>query len=160
MRNSIATVGDANPDTLLANPLNWRDHPQEQRDALEVALENLGWLKRVIVNRTTGRIIDGHLRVEQAKALGLATVPVVWVDLTERQEALALATLDPLSLEATTDAQKLRELLQDLGTTLNPDLDTLIADLARRQGVAAETPTPERSPPPEKVVCPRCGETW
>lgn len=161
MRNAIADIGEADPHTLLANPLNWRDHPQAQREALNTALEGLGWLKRVVVNRTTGRIIDGHLRVEQAKTLGLPTVPVVWVNLTERQEAVALATLDPISLEAVTDQGKLRELLQDVGETLNPDLDQLLADLAKRQGLDLEKPpAPERSGPPEKITCPRCGSAW
>jgi ParB-like chromosome segregation protein Spo0J len=160
MKNRIARVGLANPADLVAHNLNWRDHPQEQRDALETALENLGWLKRIIVNENTGRIIDGHLRAEQALALGIKEVPVVWVNLSEREEAVALATLDPLSLDATADKDKLRDLIDSVPDTLNEDLDALLNDLAKRQGVASEKPTKTLSEAPEAILCPRCGHGW
>jgi len=40
-----------------------------------------------VVNTTTGRLIDGHLRVELAKAQGQPTIPVVYVELSKTKNA-------------------------------------------------------------------------
>lgn len=110
-RSRIIGEGDEAPDQLLANPLNFRVHPQEQGNALGGALDVLGWVQRVVVNRSTGNVIDGHLRVSLALQRGEPTIPVSYVELTEAEEALALATLDPIAAMAGTDAALLREVL-------------------------------------------------
>lgn len=96
LRSRIVGEGVEAPDQLLANPLNWRTHPKEQVDALEGLLRDVGWVQRVIVNRTTGHIVDGHARVELALRRSEATVPVLYVELTEAEERLVLAALDPI----------------------------------------------------------------
>ena len=65
-RNRIAGSGEESPDQLLANPRNFRRHPKHQQDALRGVLAEVGWVQDVIVNRTTGHLVDGHLRVELA----------------------------------------------------------------------------------------------
>lgn len=105
VRESVEDAAD-----LVANPDNWRQHPPAQRDALEHVLARIGWVQRVIANDTTGHVIDGHLRVELA-AERAEQVPVVWVQLTPEEEAIVLATLDPLAAMATTDTDRLRELV-------------------------------------------------
>jgi DNA modification methylase len=98
--------------SLLANPENWRTHPGEQREALRGSLDSLGWVQDVIVNTRTGHVVDGHARVEEAISRGEETpVPVVYVDLSEDEERLALAIIDPISAMAGTDTTKLAELL-------------------------------------------------
>ena len=54
------------PDQLLAQPLNFRTHPQAQRDALAAAIDEVGFIRSVTVNKTTGHLLDGHERVWQA----------------------------------------------------------------------------------------------
>ena len=88
------------PDQLLANPANYRRHPARQRDALRGSLDELGVVAPVIVNRTTGFVLDGHARVEEYLSAGIATVPVAYVELSEEQEKLALLMLDPISAMA------------------------------------------------------------
>lgn len=157
-RNRITGHALVDARTLHANPYNFRDHPEHQAQALEQALDGLGWVKHVIVNKRTDRIIDGHLRVEQAAERG-EKVPVVYVDLTEREEALVLATLDPIAGEAGTDAEKLGALLGDLREEFAA-LDTLLREVAIHGGIlldSAGKPTPT---PPSGVTCPRCGHTW
>lgn len=132
-RNRIAGYGDEAPDQLLANPKNWRRHPKHQQDALQGVLEEVGWLQDVIVNRTTGRLIDGHLRVELALRHNAASVPVKYVDLTEEEENLALATFDPLSALAFTDGAQLAQLLEEVSTesdAVHALLDDLAAEAA------------------------------
>jgi DNA modification methylase len=112
-RNRITGSGEEAPDQLVANPQNWRVHPGNQRDALRGSLATVGWVQQVLVNQRTGHVVDGHARVEEALSRGEATVPVLYVDLDPEEEALVLATLDPISAMANTDDAKLRELLAD-----------------------------------------------
>jgi ParB-like chromosome segregation protein Spo0J len=52
------------------------------------ALAEVGWVAEVLVNRTTGHIVDGHLRVELALAPQESTIPVTYAELTEDEERL------------------------------------------------------------------------
>jgi hypothetical protein len=54
LRNRIVGSGTLAPEKLLANPLNWRGHPRRQEEAVEGALEEVGWVQDVIVNRLPG----------------------------------------------------------------------------------------------------------
>lgn len=65
-QNRIIGYGEESPDQLLANPHNHRIHPKRQQQALKGSLDTLGYIQTVIVNKTTGHIVDGHLRVEMA----------------------------------------------------------------------------------------------
>ena len=80
-RNRITGSGQEAPDQLLANPANWRIHPKAQQDALAGALDAVGWVQQVLVNRNTGFVVDGHARVALALSRGEPTVPVLYVDL-------------------------------------------------------------------------------
>ena len=113
-RSRIVDEGEEDPTQLLANPRNWRKHPGRQRDAIRGSLGTVGWVQRVIVNRTTGHVVDGHARIEEAISAGEKTVPVVYVELSLEEEALVLATLDPIGAMAATDQATLRELLGEV----------------------------------------------
>jgi hypothetical protein len=110
-RLRIVDSAEVPPETLMPNPLNWRSHPPEQQAALEGTLKQVGWVQQVLVNRRTGHLLDGHLRVSMAVRRKEATVPVLYVDLSEAEEAVVLATLDPLSAMAEIEREQLRELL-------------------------------------------------
>jgi ParB-like chromosome segregation protein Spo0J len=127
-RNRIVDHTEEDPAQLLANPLNFRRHPGAQRDALRGSIGELGWIKAVLVNRTTGHVIDGHARCEEAITAG-ATVPVDWVEMSIEEERLALAVLDPISEMATRDDEALAALLADVSTQ-NEGLQTLLDDMA------------------------------
>lgn len=135
-RNRIVGHGAESPDRLAANPRNWRLHPKSQQDALVGVLADVGWVQDVVVNQTTGFILDGHLRVATALAAGQASIPVVYVDLTPDEEALILATLDPLGAMAEADTTQLRSLLADV-TTDSAAVQTILTELAE----AAEAAT-------------------
>lgn len=113
-RSRIVDHGTEPPGKLLPNPANWRIHSKAQEDALSGVLDQVGWVQDVIVNRQTGHLIDGHLRVALAVSAGEPGIPVVYVDLDPAEEALVLASLDPLAGMAATDGTKLVELLSTL----------------------------------------------
>ena len=81
--NRIVCHGEEKPYKLLANPANWRRHGESQQRALSGVLGEVGLVQSVIVNRTTGHLVDGHLRVELAIAAHQPQIPVVYVELSE-----------------------------------------------------------------------------
>lgn len=149
LANRIVRHDDVPPDQLLANPLNFRRHPGEQLDVLRGSLEQLGWLKTVIVNETTGHVLDGHARVEEALHRQEKTVPVTIVALSLEEERLALAILDPSSEMARTDDAILADLLAEVQTTdarLALFLDELKGDLHPVLEAGATAPDPPSVP--------------
>jgi DNA modification methylase len=147
-RNRILGSGEEAPDQLVANPANWRKHPPEQQRALAGALGEVGWVAQVLVNSTTGHIVDGHLRVELALARHEASVPVTYVELSEQEERLVLASLDPLSAMANAENDALAALLADLSVE-DAGLAALLADLA------ADLPRAGLTDPDEAPALPR-----
>lgn len=115
-RSRIAGTADVPPGDLAANPANWRTHPRLQREALAGSLDGVGWVRHVVANRTTGRLVDGHARVELALSRGEPTVPVLYVDLSPEEERLVLATLDPIGALAGADAASLGSLLAEVSS--------------------------------------------
>ena len=113
-RNRIVGHADVAPAELVPNPRNWRSHPQEQQRALAGALGEVGWVAEVLVNRTTDHVVDGHLRIELALARHEPIVPVTYVELSEDEERLVLASLDPLAAMATAEKDALEALLAGL----------------------------------------------
>jgi len=134
-RNRIVEHGEVDPATLVPNPRNYRRHPDRQLSALTGALDEVGWVAPVTVNRTTGRLVDGHARVELALQNGVRSVPVQYVELSEAEEAIVLATLDPISALAGQDAAALDSLLDEIATD-NVDLLDLFGQMEEENAIA------------------------
>ena len=159
IRNRIVGHGDEDPEQLLAHPQNFRRHPGPQLDALRGSLKELGWVKGVLVNRATGHVVDGHARVEEAMRQGQKSIPVDYVELSEEEERLALAVLDPISEMATRDEDALNSLLADVPVPDDAGLKSLLAELKGESGLkedADEDAVPE--PPVDPITKP--GDLW
>jgi DNA methylase len=149
-RNRIVGSGEERPDQLLANPANWRIHPGSQQDALAGSLDVVGWVQQVMVNRRSGYLVDGHARVALAISRNESTVPVLYVDLEPDEEALVLASLDPISAMAATDDAQLQALLAGIETE-NEGLRALLDELAGtgpKDGLTDADDIPEPSADP------------
>jgi hypothetical protein len=133
-QNRIVDYVDVAPADLVPNPRNWRTHPAEQQRALGGALSEVGWVTGVVVNRTTGNVVDGHLRIELDLTRQEPAVLVTYVELTEGEEALILATLDPIGAMANAEATALASLLSGLEPA-DEALRALLDDLTREQGI-------------------------
>lgn len=123
------------PAELNDNPKNWRTHPQEQIDSLGDVLNHVGWAGACLLNERTGRLIDGHARKKLALINGAEKIPVLIGNWSEEQEALILATLDPLAAMAQADAVKLDELLRVVPNVGSEAIDSMLAGLAEENGV-------------------------
>ena len=174
-QNRITRYGEQAPSQLVANARNWRTHPRAQQDALEGALRKVGIVQNVVVNQRSGRMLDGHLRVQMAINTGQPMVPVTYVDLSDEEEALILATIDPVTGLAGTDQElldslitdiRLSDLGMDLGTGLNDLLNSLSPDPSRTVQAEDDLPVLPASPVSRPgdlwlfgghTVCPHCG---
>jgi hypothetical protein len=144
-KNRIVGHGTEDPSQLVSNPFNWRVHPTHQRHAVKDALDQVGWIQEAVINRTTGNVVDGHLRIDLAVEQGETEIPVQYVELTEKEEKLVLATLDPLSALAVADQDQLKLLMEDIdahGAVLKGFLDDL------EQAVGPPPEMPLRQPDP------------
>jgi len=133
-KNRIVGHGEEAPDQLLANPHNWRIHPGFQQEALAAVLDEVGWVQEVIVNRTTGHLVDGHLRVQLAMRRDEKTIPVKYVELSEAEEQMILAMLDPIGAMAAADREKLEELLSIVQSS-NEQVQQMLERTAVKEGI-------------------------
>jgi hypothetical protein len=150
-RNRLIGHADVDPESLLANPKNWRIHPHPQEEALAGVLAEVGWVDSVLVNQRTGFVIDGHLRVAHALSMGESSVPVDYVDLSEEEEDEVLATFDPLASLAVSDGAKLKDLLDGVETS-NEALRRLLADVSANASTATMPQGTDLTPEDKLVV--------
>jgi len=124
-KNRIVGESIVDPDAVELHPLNWRRHSDKQLRTIGESLERLGWVQRVIVNKRTRHVIDGHARVALARERG-EKIPVVWVNLSKEEENLALAAIDPIAAMAKADLDAYAMLCEELPELQPGDLSDLI----------------------------------
>ena len=130
-RNRIVGKGEERPDQLLANPANgWKIHPETQQDEVEKVLEHVGWVREILVNRRTGHLVDGHLRVQLAIRRDEETVPVTYIYVSPEEEKLLIAVLDPIAAMIARDNDNLGELVKDIQIDF-PDSDIDLAAILK-----------------------------
>lgn len=141
----LSAVGDKpldlqyiEPTSLKGNPANWRIHPQRQRQAYQGLHNQVGWAGALLINRTTGNLLDGHMRLEESIRRGDKSVPVLVGEWSPEQERLILQNLDPLTMLAQTNAAALSSLAKqsaDAAKTLEKQskvaVDKALKDLGR-----------------------------
>jgi DNA modification methylase len=116
IRDRIRALRRVPARDLLPNPKNWRRHPKSQSEALRGLLTEIGYADALLARELPdGRLmlIDGHLRAETTPD---AQVPVLVLDLDEKESDKLLLTLDPLAAMAESDAERIGALLQTVRT--------------------------------------------
>ena len=113
---------------MRANPANWRLHPESQRAAFRELKSKVGWAGVALFNLTTGQLIDGHLRAEDAGEQPVPTIVGRW---TPEQEKEILRSLDPIAAMAQTDKAKLEALMHELPPLQAGDLGKMLEELAK-----------------------------
>ena len=111
-------ISDLRPD--LANPRRIDD---AELDALTRSIKEFGMVDPVIARREDKVVIGGHQRLLAARRLGIKTVPVVLVDLSQEQAKLLGLALNKISGDW--DTELLARLLSDLNDV--PDLDLTLS---------------------------------
>ena len=129
-RDRITGLRRVRAGDLRPSPKNWRRHPEGQRSALRAILDDVGFVGAVLARELKDgslELLDGHLRAEIEPD---AEIPVLVVDLDDREAAKVLATFDPVGDLALPDADALAALLQGVDFDEYADLRKLHADLA------------------------------
>jgi DNA modification methylase len=106
-------------DLLRPDPANPRWIGQEELDSLERSIRRFGFVQPILARRQDSTVIGGHQRLVAARRLGLATVPVTYLDLSTEQARLLNLALNRIS--GSWDEQLLARLLADLQSS--PELD-------------------------------------
>jgi hypothetical protein len=134
-KNRIIEYGEMPANQYLAHELNARRHPGKQREALIGSLNEVGWVAPVIVSARTGKLLDGHARIEETLTKDEeAMIPFVKVDVSENEERTILASFDPITGLATYDREALDALLREVSTG-EAALQEMLSDLALQNNV-------------------------
>jgi uncharacterized protein YihD (DUF1040 family) len=134
-RSRVVGFVEKPANQFTANALNFRRHPNAQRDVFRGLISEIGFAGAVLENVRTGNLIDGHLRIEEALSVDEnQLIPCVQVDLSEAEEKLLLASYDPLSAMATVDKEVLDSLLREV-TTGDADVQAMLSKLAEDNGL-------------------------
>jgi len=139
IRNRIKEMKILNPSDVMPNSKNWRVHPQAQRDALRGVLSQIGIAAPVIAYETPHgyKLIDGHERM----TVGVP-FPAVILDVSDDEADVLLATFDPITSLAETDAKMLDSLLNEISTD-SPAVAQMLDDLAKKAGLYNTDGTPD-----------------
>jgi hypothetical protein len=137
MKDRIVEMRRVPASELRAHPDNWRLHPDHQRSALTAIMSEIGIVDAVIARETKEglQLIDGHLRTE---ILDNQEIPVLIVDLTEKEARQMLATFDPVGELAKTDHGIFENLMPDLAELQESADLRLLLDQIHQQEVERE----------------------
>jgi hypothetical protein len=137
--------------TLRTHPKNWRIHGADQRSALRLSLNRLGFTTALVVYdspRYGGlTIIDGHLRHEE---LATGDVPVLLTDLNDDEADAVIASHDAIGQMAETDELALSALLDQMAGDANL---TELAEALTIREASDDVPT-EKDDKPSAVAYP------
>lgn len=117
MRNRVRELRFVKASELIPNADNWRLHPKRQRDLMKDVLQTIGYADALIARETeTGSLalLDGHLRADLSPDV---EVPVLIVDLNEREAKELLLVHDPVGAMAERDDEAVARLLEDFEST-------------------------------------------
>lgn len=146
----------------------WPGNPRvhsEELSMLVKSVEHYGWTNPILVQAGTDRIIAGHGRLEAAKALGLQEVPVIYLDLDDRDADAYTIADNRLTELSTWDRGALKDLLESLDTGEFDMELTGFDEAALEELMTAAVPeVPEATAPmptePKEVECPNCHELF
>jgi ParB-like chromosome segregation protein Spo0J len=119
-RHDPLTVEQVPIDQLRPDPANPRRISDEELDSLERSIRQFGFVQPVLARKEDNTVIGGHQRLVAARRLGLATVPVTYLDISIEQARLLNLALNKIS--GSWDEQLLARLLADLQASPNVDL--------------------------------------
>ena len=167
IRNRIRELKNVRAADLIANPLNWRAHPEQQRTAMTAILAEVGMVDALLVREVEGgqyEIIDGHMR---AALMPHEEVPCLVLDVTPEEATKVLLTFDPLAAMAEANAANLDALLRqvEFGEAALQELVSGLADDAGLYDMTSGVQPDEDSQAKEidpssfdlECTCPKCG---
>ena len=137
----------ADVTSLVPNPRNPNKHGDTQVALLAKIIRHQGWRAPITISRRSGFIVTGHGRLEAAKLLQVAEVPVDEQDFaTEADEWAHLIADNRIAELADADRAMLRDLAEELDTG-DFDMDLTGFDYTALEELM--TAAPPQPPPPD-----------
>ena len=112
------------PNKLNPAAYNPRDISSHAFEGLKESIKKFGFVDPVIVNTQTGNLVGGHQRTKAAISLGLESIPVVEVSLSEAEEKALNVTLNNQAISGHY-TETLQSLLDEIKLEL-PEFDALL----------------------------------
>ncbi len=150
VRDRIRELRRVKAGSLRPHPNNWRTHPAAQQDAVRGLLAEIGYADALLARQLPDgslQLIDGHLRAEITPE---AEVPVLVVDLDDKETAKLLALHDPLAELAEANADALADLLEHVETQ-NEAVQAVLDQMLSSSAKPWESESP-REPPSEVSI--------
>jgi DNA modification methylase len=149
-------VGKLAPQKIETVPIGTlKHHPKNPRKgdvkSITESIEHNGFYGVVVAQKSTGYVLAGNHRMMAAKAAGLDSLPVAYVDVDDSTALKILLADNRTNDLATYDNKELAELLADVSNKFGLDgtgydeafLDSLIGELGGGGDGAAEGEAPE-----------------
>lgn len=125
----VDAIKEIEIDRLIPYPNNARTHSDDQVAQIAASIKEFGFTNPVLVDGDNG-IIAGHGRVQAARLLNMATVPVIVLDyLTKLQQRAYVIADNKLALNAEWDYKLLNFELSELESN-NLDLSLTGFDIS------------------------------
>src|SRR5262245_5219480 len=149
--------------TLRPDPRNARTHPKQQIDQIVASIRQFGFVNPILAD-PDGRVIAGHGRLEAAKAMGLAEVPIIHIPgLSETQKRALRIADNKIALGARWDLEVLKLELAELGALdLDFDLSVTGFSTGELKIILDDNVDPDDDVIPEPPASPRTrlGDIW
>jgi len=145
---------------LVKAPWNPRRMPEDQAATLRRSLAEFGTVEPIVVNKTTGHVVGGHMRLDALKELGEVETDVLVMELPEEREKALNIALNRISGQW--DEERLGEPLKELQTSGDVGLTGFsqeeLADLLS-QTVNEGLTDPDEIPEAVETRC-KTGDIW
>ena len=149
-------MGKLAPQKIETVPIGTlKHHPKNPRKgdvkSITESIEHNGFYGVVVAQKSTGYVLAGNHRMMAAKAAGLDSLPVAYVDVDDATALKILLADNRTNDLATYDNKELAELLADVSNTIGLDgtgfdeafLDGLIGELAQETTAVNADDVPE-----------------
>ena len=148
---------------LIPDPRNARTHPKRQIDQLKASIAAFGFTNPILAD-PEGNIIAGHGRLQAARAMGLAEVPVIALSgLSETQKRALRIADNKIALNAGWDLEILQQELGELAS-IDVDIDPTLTGFSTGEIdvilSSAEDPDDEVIPPLPATPRTKPGDIW
>jgi hypothetical protein len=151
IRNRIKGHLHVRAGDLLPHELNWRNHPDFQKEALQALYQEVGFARSLLAfELPDGRLklIDGHLRRDLSPDM---LVDVEVLDVNEEEARKLLLSMDSLPALAEPDDDVLTR-LKEITKTDSAVLAQLWQSQAENEAAADAALKETENPPPEQFL--------
>src|SRR5277367_6467916 len=148
---------------LIPDPRNARTHPKRQIDQIRASIEAFGFTNPILAD-PEGHIIAGHGRLQAARLMGLAELPVITLSgLSEIQKRTLRIADNKIALNAGWDLEILQLELGELGS-IDVDIDSTLTGFSTGEIdvilTSAVDPDDEAVPPVPATPRTKLGDIW